>query len=79
MSEENRIKYSMHELTEILVKDQGLTEGMWMLSVEFRIGAVNSGIDDQNLAPTAMVPLVSVGLIPADKGSNLTIDASKLK
>lgn len=79
MSDTKTITYTMRELAELLVKDQGLTEGKWMLSVEFGFGATNSGPDNNNLSPTAMVPLTKVGLKPANTENNLTVDATKLK
>lgn len=78
MSDNKLMKYSMRDLTEALIKDQGITEGKWMLSVEFGIGAINAGVDQQNLSPAAVVPLVSVGLIPSEADNNLTVDASAL-
>ncbi|VAW77327.1 hypothetical protein MNBD_GAMMA12-3177 [hydrothermal vent metagenome] len=81
MSEDKIIKFNMRELTEALVKHQGLTEGRWMLSAEFAIKAMNAGPNDQSLSPAALVPLISVGLNPApeDSDNNLIVDAATLE
>lgn len=76
MTDHKKFKYSMRELTEMLVKHEGLTEGKWMLSVEFGITATNLGPDSENLTPAAVVPIVNVGLIESDKINNLTVDAA---
>ena len=79
MAEIRQFKYSMHELAEMLVKHEGLTEGKWMLSVEFGISATNVGRDDENLTPAALIPIVNIGLVESERANNLTIDASKIK
>jgi len=80
MSENEPIKFSMQELTKILVKEKGLTEGRWMISAEFGIKGINAGPNEQNVSPAALVPLLSIGIIPApdDLNNNLVVDAAEL-
>lgn len=79
MTETNTFKYTMRELTETLIKKEGLTEGKWMLAVEFAIRATNAGPDDNSLSPAALIPIVSIGLVKSQGTNNLTVDASKIK
>ena len=78
MAEIKHFKYSMPELTEALIKHQGLTEGKWMLVVEFGINAFNVGRDQESLSPAAVIPIVNVGLIKSEKENNLTVDAAEI-
>jgi hypothetical protein len=71
-----RISFSFEEVAEALVKRQGLHHGFWGLYFEFGIGAVNAGLTTNELKPTAMVPIMAVGLQTFDAKTNLSVDAS---
>lgn len=76
MGEPTRIAFSFQELAEALVKKQGLHSGIWGLYVEFGIGAVNAGANADELKPTAIVPIITIGLQTFDDKNNLSVDAS---
>ena len=78
MAEIKQFEYSMPELTEALIKYQGLTEGKWMLAVKFGINAINVGPNEEHLSPAAVIPIVNVGLIKSEKENNLTVDAAEI-
>lgn len=78
MAEISQIKFSLQELTEILVKQQGLSEGHWQLMVEFGFGASNAGPNEKDVKPTALIAVQALGLSRAPGPGPLTIDASKL-
>ena len=73
-----RFTFSHKELVEVLIKHQGLHEGLWMLYVEFGLGAVNAGPTDDEILPTAVVPIQKIGLQKGEKENNLTVDAAKV-
>jgi hypothetical protein len=76
MAEANQIVFSHKEVAESLVKQHGINEGLWSLYIEFGIGAANVGPNDQELNPSALVPVLKIGLQRTDKLSNLTVDAA---
>ncbi len=78
MTEAINFKYSMKELTETLIKKEGLTDGKWMLAVEFGIRATNIGPDNNNLSPAAVIPIISIGLMKTVDDNNLTVDAATI-
>jgi hypothetical protein len=78
MAEVNQYVFNFKEVVEALIKQQGLREGLWALSVKFGIGAANVGPSDDALMPTAMVPIVEIGLTRAKKESSLAVDAAKV-
>jgi hypothetical protein len=49
-----------------------------MLYVEFGLGAVNVGTEDDQLLPAAVVPIVKMGLQKGEKENSLTVDAAKV-
>jgi hypothetical protein len=73
-----QIAFTYKELVELLVRHQGLNKGIWGLFVEFGIGATNFGPNDEELLPTAVVPVVKIGLQRFPKVTNLSVDAAKV-
>ncbi len=67
---------SMRELTRLLVKHYGLTEGTYSLLVEYQIGTGGVGPDKDNLLPGAMIGVARVGLVPAAANGPNSVDAS---
>lgn len=67
---------SMKELTAVLVKHYGVTEGHFELFLEFQIGTGPLGPDPENLMPGAMIGISKLGLRPAHAPSPMTVDAA---
>jgi len=78
VAEIDKYSFTYKEVVEALIKKQGLHDGIWMLSVEFGIGAVNAGPTEDQVMPTAVVPVVKLGLAKTDKEGNLSVDAAKV-
>lgn len=70
---------SMRQLTEVLIRHHGLTEGLFDLLVEFQIGTGAVGPDKERLLPGAMIGLARVGLSPAKVRGPNTLDAAQLQ
>jgi|ERR1700674_2262363 len=78
MAEETRqIAFTHKEVAEVLVRHQGLREGIWGLYVEFGLGAANVG-PSENLNPVAIVPVLKIGLQRFPEINNLSVDAAQL-
>jgi len=78
MPETSQITYSFKDLAELLVKDQGIHDGYWGLYVRFGIGAANAGPSGADLKPTALVPIVEIGLQRFEELNNLSVDAAQV-
>lgn len=79
MPETGMITFTHKELVEILVRSQKISEGIWKLYVKFGLKATNLGTSDLDRLPSAIIPVLEIGLQKADKEDNLSVDASKLK
>ena len=79
MPETGLITFTHKELVEILVKDRDLTEGIWRLYVNFGLKATNMGTSEQDRLPTAIIPILQIGIQKTEKEDNLSVDASKIK
>ena len=78
MAEPTQYKFSLKEVVEALVKKQGLHEGIWGLLIEFGFGAANTGPSKDDLFPTALVPVMKLGLQERKEEDNLSVDAAKV-
>ena len=76
MAEPDLFKFTYQELAELMIRQLGISEGLWMIYMRFGIAAANAGAGPEDLRPTAIVPVLEIGLQRADEPSNLTVDAS---
>jgi hypothetical protein len=78
MAEASQVSFSFKEIAEALVKKQGIHDGVWGLFVKFGMAATNAGPNEDELKPTAVIPIVEIGLQKFEKENNLSVDASKV-
>lgn len=78
MAESKQIVFSYKEVAECLVKRQGLTEGIWGIYIRFGISAANMGPSPSDVRPTAIIPVLEIGLQRLEQESNITVDAAKV-
>lgn len=78
MPETNQYIFSFKEIATALVKASDIHEGIWGLIVNFAINAQNVGPNENELRPSALIPILSIGLMKADKETNLCVDAAKV-
>jgi len=80
MPEVNQYVFTHRELTEMMVKQAGLHEGKWMLLVSFAFAAVNGGPAPDQLMPSAVAGVQSVGIQRAmpDSPPSLIVDAAEV-
>ena len=79
MAETNQIIFDYKEVTEALIRRQGIHEGLWGVYFEFGFGALNLGDEATKvLTPTAIVSVKKVGIQRFSEENNLTVDAAKV-
>ena len=79
MSEISGVTLSHSEIVTLMLKDKGIHEGLWQLTVEFGLAAGNVGPDADHLAPAGIVAVVKIGLerVADDaERNNLIVDAA---
>lgn len=76
MAEAKMITYSFKELAALMVKDQGIHEGYWGIYARFGINAANAGPSETDVKPTALVPILELGIQKFDELNNLSVDAA---
>jgi hypothetical protein len=78
MPETTEVNFSHREIAEMLVKKQGIHEGIWGISVRFNWSATNVGPSPTELYPSAIASIVQIGLHRVEKESNIAVDAAKV-
>lgn len=78
MAEELLIAFTHKEVAEALVIRHGLHEGIWGVYLEFGIGAGNFVTGPEDMVPSAIVPVLKIGLQRFPELNSLSIDASKV-
>jgi hypothetical protein len=80
MAETRVVAFAHRELAEILIRHQGIREGLWGVYFEFRIGAANVNVSpaSDDLVPAAIIPVSKVGIQRFDEPNSLTVDAAKV-
>ena len=79
MAEPQIYKFSYTELAELMTRHVGVSDGLWGIYVRFGIQAANAGSGPEDLRPTAIVPILEIGLQQMKEKSSLTVDASSFK
>ncbi len=78
MAEPGQITFTYKEIVEALLKKQRIHEGIWGIYIKFGIRAANMGMSKTDVLPTAMVPVLDIGLQRFDEESNIAVDAAKV-
>jgi hypothetical protein len=80
MPEANQYVFAYKELVEMMIKKSGLHEGKWMLLANFGFAAINSGPSPNEIVPTAVAALQSIGIQKAipDSPPGLVVDAAEV-
>jgi hypothetical protein len=78
MAEASQFTFTHKELVEALIKKADLHEGRWMLLVNFGFAAINGGPSPDQISPTAMSVIQSIGIqkAPDDAPPSLLADAA---
>lgn len=76
MAEPTQYLFSYKEVAEILIKHQGIHEGLWCVYFKFGINAANASFNSNEFLPTAIVPVLEMGIQKTEKDNNLSVDAA---
>ncbi|UQV43462.1 hypothetical protein KIV45_15965 [Janthinobacterium lividum] len=78
MAEATQIMYTGSEILKLMLKDQGIKEGNWVLALEFGFSAVTAGPTPETSMPSAIVGVGKVGLQRVDAANLISVDAAKI-
>jgi len=76
MAEATQIIYKHQELVTLMLKDQNIHDGIWMLAISFGFTVGNVGSSEADVNPAAIVPIGGIGLQRAPQMGPLCVDAA---
>lgn len=77
MPEVEQLLYTNQELTELMLRDHGITSGHWAIFMKFRLAGGNFDLGD-GAYPAAIMQIERIGLQRTEPSFPLAVDASKL-
>lgn len=81
MPEVGQIKYDLKELTALMLRDQGIRSGLWMIWTRFNFGVSNITPTEEGSGPAGpgvVSLLTEVGIQSTSELGPLTVDASEV-
>ena len=80
MAMAKQYEYSPRELVALMIRDQGIKEGHWILGMSYHFGAMNMGAnpDGRDAAPTTIATVSSVIIERVPEPLPFSVDAAKL-
>jgi len=78
MAETTEFLLSYKDLATSIVKFMDLHEGIWGLHFKFGIGGANASFSQNEITPTAFVPILGVGLRKFDQEDSISVDAARV-
>ena len=82
MPEVGQIKYDLKELTALMLRDQGIRSGLWMIWTKFAHVVTNiappEGEPGGPAGPGVIAMLTEVGIQKVDQPGPLSVDASEV-
>lgn len=70
--------FTLKEITEMLIKQLDLHEGLYNLGIEFKIGFGSVGASAEDSLPGAMFGVSRLGLTKVDTATDRTVDAAEV-
>lgn len=70
--------YELRDLAALMVKDQGLHDGLYELSIEIQVAVGVVGPDKDSVLPGALIGFKSAGLRKVEKANRLSVNAAEV-
>jgi hypothetical protein len=78
MSDPKQITFTYKDIVEMLIKKQGIHEGIWGIYVSFRLHGANVTLGGNEPLPSSVVQIAEIGIQPAEKVNHLSVDAAEV-
>lgn len=79
MAEPTQFQFDLVEVGAMLLRKQGLKEGLWAVGVNFSLAAMEAGPSEDKKVPAVLVAVDKIQVTKVDQRGPLVIDASSLK
>lgn len=78
MAEATQFQYKHRDLLVLMLRDQGVHEGHWILMAQFGFGAMNAGLTEggTDVSPSAIVAVQALGCQRVQEPTPFSVDAA---
>lgn len=76
MADASQYTIPYKELAEVMVKHLDIHEGLWSVFFRFGISGFNLSLNDSPYVPSAIVPILQVGINRESEVTPLSVDAA---
>lgn len=78
MAEATQFQYKHRDLLLLMLRDQNIHDGHWILMAQFGFGAMNAGLTENgsDVSPSAIVAIQSIGCQRVPEPTPFSVDAS---
>ena len=78
MAKPTAYSFTLREITEVLIREQGITSGHWQVGVSFNAVANNVSINEGETLPTMAVQVQRLNLVAVPEPTPMSVDAGAL-
>jgi len=78
MAEPTQLEYKLKDLAALMVRDQGIKDGHWMILIRFAHTAATIETPIEGATPASISRVVSIGISRVDQPNPLSVDASEV-
>ena len=78
MDNATQYQYELLDVAKLLLRKQGIKEGLWTIGVNFGVGTFAAGPTPEAVRPSMIVSVDKVILTRTDAPSPLTLDAATI-
>lgn len=76
MPEITSYTFAFQEVAKLLIREQGITEGHWLIGVNFSSIGLNTSLNNQSHLPTVVTQLTGLALQRVPEPTPLSVDAA---
>lgn len=78
MAKPTAYSFTLREITEVLIREQGITSGHWQVGVHFNVVPATVAINEGETLPTMAVQVQRLNLVAVPEPTAMSVDAGAL-
>lgn len=78
MADVTQYNFNLAEVAALMMRDAGITDGLWTIGVNFAIGVAAAGPDKEHIRPSTLISVDQLVLTKANEPGPLTFDAAEV-
>jgi len=76
MGEITSLTFTFQEIARLLIREQGITEGHWLIGINFSHTGINMSLDNRPTLPSIITQMTGLVLTRVPEPTPLSVDAA---